>query len=56
MDSEIISKIKTKMAGELLPEQMKKLEEVLYEVILEDKSADTQTIREYLINYQKYIC
>ena len=102
MDSEIISKIKTKMAGELLPEQMKKLEEVLYEVILEDKkavnagrdrkklvklfinakriegcskrteeyylhtltffeknikcgicSADTQTIREYLINYQK---
>lgn len=102
MNEELISKIKSKMIGELLPEQLKKLEETLREVLKNDKteerfskdnknlvklfisakriegcskrteeyyyntlkffeknikcnigSVDTNTIREYLINYQK---
>lgn len=101
MDTKIISKIKSKMTGELLPAQLNKLEEVLYEVFSENShfenikdhknlvkqfisakriegcsrrtedyylstltyfektikcdilSADTNIIREYLINYQK---
>ena len=102
MNTEIINKIKSKMAGELLPTQMNKLEEVLYDVFSENNqsrkksednknlvkqfisakriegcskrteeyylstltyfeknikcsilSADTNIIREYLINYQK---
>lgn len=71
MNEELISKIKSKMIGELLPEQLKKLEETLIEVLKNDKteerfskdneknikcnigSVDTNTIREYLINYQK---
>lgn len=102
MNTEIINKIKLRMAGELLPEQLKKLEEVLIEILENEKVpeksikdnknlvkqfistkriegcskrtedyyfstlsffeknikcdilfADTNTIREYLINYQK---
>ena len=102
MNTEIINKIKLRMAGELLPEQLKKLEEVLMEILENEKVpeksikdnknlvkqfistkrieccskrtedyyfstlsffeknikcdilfADTNTIREYLINYQK---
>ena len=102
MNTEIINKIKLRMVGELLPEQLKKLEEVLMEILENEKVpeksikdnknlvkqfistkriegcskrtedyyfstlsffeknikcdilfADTNTIREYLINYQK---
>ena len=102
MNSETISKIKSKMTGELLPAQMNKLEEVLLQILAEESncktkpkdgknlvrqfisakriegcskrteeyylntlkffeknikcdclSADTNTIREYLIDYQK---
>ena len=38
MTSETISKIKSKMAGELLPEQMNKLEEVLLQILGEENT------------------
>lgn len=102
MNAETANKIKSRMEGDLLPEQFKKLEAVLNEILLEEKKlafpsgdkknlvrqfisakkiegcskrteeyyssvlgffeknikrdvrlADTETIREYLINYQK---
>jgi len=37
MDTMTINKIKSKMAGELLPGQLKRLEEVLYEIFTENK-------------------
>jgi len=37
MNTEAINKIKSKMAGELLPGQLKRLEEVLYEIFTENK-------------------
>ena len=40
MNEELISKIKSKMIGELLPEQLKKLEETLREVLKNDKTEE----------------
>ena len=38
MNSETISKIKSKMTGELLPAQMNKLEEVLLQILAEENN------------------
>lgn len=45
MNTEIINKIKLRMVGELLPEQLKKLEEVLME-ILENEKVPEKSIKD----------
>ena len=42
MNSETISKIKSKMTGELLPAQMNKLEEVLLQILAEESNCKTK--------------
>ena len=43
MDAEAINKIKTRMMEELLPAQLNRLEEVLYEVFSENNSSEKMT-------------
>ena len=58
MNTEIINKIKSKMAGELLPTQMNKLEEVLYDVFSEKnqsrkKSEDNKNLVKQFISAKR---